>query len=197
MAVALVLRDKIKYSLTLSDFLEGKQKLTYHDLQYGLPEGHYEIIDGEVKEVAPTGFLHGRWEYLIAKVLEKKLGDKGFIAVGEVGILISKEPLRIRGADVIFIAKERLDKEPQGILEIAPDLIIEIISPTNSMSEIDAKIRDYLKIGVKKVILVNPHAGNVTAYSQSGQVEFLRIQDEIVVFGEIKVRLAKEETTSD
>ena len=65
------------------------------------------------------------------------------------------------------------------------------------MSEIDAKVRDYLKIGVKKVILVNPHEGNVTVYSQSGQVEFLRIQDEIVVFGETKVRLAKEETTSD
>ncbi len=183
------LRKEMQPMAASPHFLETKKKLTYHDLQNGLPEGHYEIIDGEVKEVAPTVFLHGKWEYLIAKTLEEQLGDKGFLAVGEVGILISKEPLRIRGADVVFVSKEKLDKEPEDILEIAPDLVIEIVSPANSMSEMELKIRDYLKIGVGKIILIYPLEGNVTVYSHDGQVEFLTLQDEIEVFKGVKVKL--------
>ncbi|GEM_PF-5332869 len=98
MITASSLRKEMQPMVVLPHFLKTKKKLTYHDLQNGLPEGHYEIIDGEVKEVVPTGFLHGKWEGEIYSKLKEVLKNKGFIGEGKVGILISKEPLRIRGA---------------------------------------------------------------------------------------------------
>lgn len=189
MITASALKEEMQAVVASPHILETKKKLTYYDLQNGLPDGHYEIIDGEVKEVTPTGFLHGKWEGEIYSKLKEVLNDKGFLAVGEVGILISKEPLRIRGADVVFVSKEKLDKEPEGILEIAPDLVIEIVSPANTMSEMELKIRDYLKIGVEKIILIYPVEGNVTVYSHDGQIEFLTLEDEIEVFKGVKVKL--------
>jgi len=86
-----------------------KERLTYEEIDK-LPEGSYEIIDGEIVEMAPTGFEHGGIELDIGSFLKKKLKNKGYVAVGEVGILISKNPLRIRGADVVYISKEKTNK---------------------------------------------------------------------------------------
>ncbi|NPA54058.1 MAG: Uma2 family endonuclease, partial [Aquificae bacterium] len=142
-----------------------KKKLTYEDINK-LPEGNYEIIDGEIKEMAPAGFEHGKYEYKFAFFFEKHLKDKGYISVGEVGILISKNPLRIRGADIVYISKKRTKEEPKGILEIPPDLIIEIISPNNTISEMEEKIEDYFSIGVPKVILVDPQTRKVFVHEK-------------------------------
>jgi len=113
-----------------------------------LPDGRYEIIDGERRERAPTGFEHGRLEGRFFEILSRHLRDKGYVAVGEVGILISKQPLRIRAADVVYLSKEKSPQQPKGILEIAPDLVIEIISESNTSWEMNDKVKDYLAIGV-------------------------------------------------
>ncbi|MBK3332167.1 Uma2 family endonuclease [Persephonella atlantica] len=144
-----------------------KRKLTYKDINR-LPEGSYEIIDGDIVEMAPTGFEHGEIELDIGYFLRKKLKDKGYVSSGEVGILISRDPLRIRGADIVYISKERLKEKPKGILEIPPDLIIEIISPNNTVSEMEEKIEDYFKIGVPRVILIDPQTQKVYLY-QNGK----------------------------
>ncbi len=141
------------------------KKLTYKDIK-NLPEGNYEIIDGEIVEMTPTGFEHGYFEGKIFSFLDFHLKNKGYVAVGEVGILISKNPLRIRGADIVYINNKKIKEKPKGILEIAPDLIIEIISPNNTVSEIEEKVEDYLKIGVQKVMLINPQTQKVFIYEK-------------------------------
>ncbi|NPA12573.1 MAG: Uma2 family endonuclease [Aquificae bacterium] len=137
-----------------------RKRLTYKDIN-NLPEGSYEVIDGEIKEMSPAGFLHGKLEGLIFSFLWKKLKDKGYMSVGEVGVLINKDPLRVRGADIVFISKEKVEKEPIGILEVPPDLIIEIVSPSNTLTEMEEKIQDYFSIGVPKVILIDPQTKKV------------------------------------
>ncbi len=110
--------------------------LTYNDID-SLPEGLYEIIDGRIVEVSPTGILHGLLEGEIYRLLYDKLSDKGYILVGEVGVLITKDPLRIRGADIVYISKEKLKSIEKGILKIPPDLIVEIVSPSDSFTAIE------------------------------------------------------------
>lgn len=78
--------------------LAEKQVFTYDDITR-LPEGNYEIIDGERRETIPAGFEHGYLVGNFAELLGKYLKDKGNIAIGEIGILISKNPLWIRAAD--------------------------------------------------------------------------------------------------
>ncbi|MEP9410450.1 MAG: Uma2 family endonuclease [Candidatus Brocadia sp.] len=140
-----------------------KKVYTYDDIN-SLPEGNYEIIDGEMVSVMPAGFRHGEFECMLSEVLRKHLGSKGYVAVGEVGIIITKKPFRLRAADVIYLSKETSPQKPVGMLETPPDLIIEIISEENTAREINDKVRDYLSIGVKRVILIDPFTEIVTVY---------------------------------
>ena len=71
---------------------------------------------------------------------------------------------------MVYISKEKSPEKPKGMLEIAPDLIIEILSDYNTASEINDRVKDYLSIGVKRVILVDPFTETVTVF-QHGKKE--------------------------
>src|SRR3989337_1772466 len=156
--------------------LAKKQIFTYDDIEC-LPEGNYEIMDGERYDMTPTSFEHGDLEGKLYKLLTRHLESKGHIAVGEVGVLISKKPLKIRAADVVYISKKKSPERPKGILEIPPDLIIEIISETNTAWEITDKVKDYLLIGVERILLIEPQTKTASVY-QKGKKEAILYDDE-------------------
>ncbi len=151
-----------------------KKKFTYEDI-HSLPEGNYEIINGERREMTPTGFEHGDLESIFSELLRKHLKEMGYVAVGEVGILISKNPLKLRAADVVYISKKNSPEKPKGVLEIAPDLIIEIISESNTSWELTDKVKDYLSIGVRRVVLVDPQTETISIYEKGKR--------EVVLYG--------------
>jgi len=167
--------------------LETK-KYTYEELN-SLPEGNYEIIDGEMIEMTPTKFMHGKFEFKIAGLLEKHLGNKGYVAVGEVGIIISKNPLRLRAADIVYVSKETSPLEPAGMLEIPPDLIIEIISEDNTLSYLNEKVKDYLSIGVKRVVLVDPSTETVIIFKHGSKAEYHNFDEEFELIDGFSVKL--------
>ncbi len=166
-----------------------RQLFTYQDLDH-LPDGNYEIIDGERHDMTPTGFGHGRLEGIFFGLLTKHYGDKGFVAVGEVGIVISRTPLRIRTADVVYISKQKTPKEPVGLLEIPPELIIEIISESNTAWEMTDKVRDYLTFGVDRVVLVDPITRSGSLY-QKGKKEALlfSFDEEVMLIEGLSIRI--------
>ncbi len=170
--------------------IELKKNLFTYDDVNRLPDDLYEIIDGERRDMTPTGFEHGGIEFNVAYMLKEKLKDKGFIAVGEVGIIIRKNPLRIRAADIIYIAKTKLKVPPKGMLEIPPDLIIEIISPANALWEMTEKVKDYLSFGVERVLLIDPQTKTVSVY-QAGKrdVSLYSFDEEVHFIGDVNVRL--------
>jgi len=169
--------------------LAGKEFFTYEDI-HRLPEGNYEIIDGERREMTPTGFEHGDLEAKLGELLRRYLRDKGYIGVGEVGILINKNPLRLRAADVVYISKKKTPERPRGMLEIPPDLIIEIISESNTASEMTEKVKDFLTFGVERIILVDPLTQTVSLY-QKGKREAILFdfEEEVTLIEGVKVRM--------
>ena len=169
--------------------LAKKQIFTYDDIEC-LPEGNYEIMDGERYDMTPTSFEHGDMEIRLGEFLRRNIKDKGYVAGGEVGVLISKKPLKIRAADVVYISREKSPERPTGILEIPPDLIIEIISESNTAWEITDKVKDYLLIGVERIILIEPKTKTASLY-QKGKREALLYdyEDEIVVLEGLTLRL--------
>lgn len=171
--------------------LTDKQFFTYEDINR-LPEGNYEIIDGERRDMTPTGFEHGDIEARLGEFLRKQLKDKGYAAVGEIGILIAKKPLRLRAADVVYISKEKSPQRPKGILESPPDLIIEIISESNAAWEIMDKVKDYLSIGVERIILIDPLTQTVSLY-QKGKKEAMlyTFDDEFILIENIPLKIKK------
>jgi Uma2 family endonuclease len=164
--------------------------LTYEDITR-LPDGNYEVIDGERRDMTPPGFEHGDWEMRIGEYLRVKLRDSGYVAVGEVGILISRSPLRIRAADVVYISRTKASEKPKGILEIPPDLVVEIVSENNTQSGMMEKVKDYLSIGVSRVVLVDPRSRTVSAY-QKGKNEafFCDFENELILHDGLSLKMA-------
>ena len=169
--------------------LAEKQVFTYDDIT-SLPEGNYEIIDGERHDMTPTGFEHGDLEAGLGELLRKHLKDKGYVAVGEIGVLIKRKPFRLRAADVVYISKEKSPERPKGILEIPPDLIIEIISESNTAWEITDKVKDYLSIGVERIILIDPLTQTVSLY-QKGKKEAIiyNFEEEVALLEGLSIKM--------
>ncbi len=79
--------------------------------------------------------------------------------------------------DVAFISRLRLAALPEGFLDAAPELVVEIISPTDRRRDIRDKISEYFAIGVDRVWLVNPDSCTVLVYRSSSEVKKLKMGD--------------------
>lgn len=131
--------------------------------------------------MAPAGFDHGaiigRLQYLLARhVFEHELG---IVAGAETGFRLSRRPDTVRGADVAFVRTERIPASgrPTGYFEGAPDLAVEVLSPTDTVEEIEEKVDDYLNGGCPLVWVVNPRRKTVTAYRADGDPKVYREND--------------------
>ncbi|QJA06250.1 Uma2 family endonuclease [Thermosulfurimonas marina] len=166
----------------------SRRRYTYRDLLEGrLPSGLYEIVGGEVVRMAPAGFVHGDWEGEVYYRLKQLLGHKGWLAVGEVGLVISKEPLTLRAADIVFLSRERCPERPRGYLEIPPDLVVEIERP--GAGDIHAKLRDYFSFGVSRVLVINPEEKTLALYTSEGRVSFHSTEEEVEVLPGVRLSL--------
>ncbi len=167
-----------------------KEKLlTYEDLG-SIPEG-FEIIEGRLKELAPVGGEHGFLEQKVGRKIDEKLEKEGYVLVGEVGLVISKDPLTVRAADIVYISKRKLKKLPKGMLEIPPDLVVEIISPSNTFEEIEEKVADYMDFGVGRILLIDPGIRKVTLIDEDRRIQIKGFDEEVEVLPGLKLRMSE------
>lgn len=131
--------------------------LTYADY-LGLPEmkARYSIVDGElVMAAAPTPdhqrVVQRTFVRLDSFVHERQLGT---VFLAPLDIVIRRDPLRTRQPDVMFISNARRYIIGQQVIEGGPDLVIEILSPTNTRRELEEKLRDYQSINVREAWIV-------------------------------------------
>ena len=148
--------------------------------------GPCELIDGVIVRLSPTGGIHG----FLESRLDRRLGtfvedtEAGWCLVGEIGIYIRHDPDRIYGADLAFWSRAKLpDGPPSGFIDVAPDLVAEILSPTDSWAELRQKIDDYFSIGVGTLWIVDPAEETVFVYHSASQRTALRTGGTLVGTG--------------
>jgi Uma2 family endonuclease len=141
--------------------------------------GSVELIDGRIIPSSPTGGEHGRVESELAARLREfaRQHKLGWVVAGEAGIYTRRNPDRVRGMDVAFVSYARLPRLPAGFLTVAPELVVEIISPTDRWSAMQTKIEEYLAIGVACVWVVDPAAHSVRVYRASARMTRLENGD--------------------
>jgi len=135
--------------------------------------GPCELIEGRIVPMAPTGDEHGGIEINIGALLQEFVRTRqlGKVRLGEVGIYIQRNPDTVRGADALFISNERYaQKHSSSYLDVAPELVVEILSPHDSWSEVTQKLREYFAIGVLLVWVVDPQARMIYAYRSMTEV---------------------------
>jgi Uma2 family endonuclease len=93
----------------------------------------------------------------------------------ETGFRISEKPPTVRGPDVAFIATSRLPAEvPIGFWTLAPDLAIEVVSPSDRPNDIGLKVVDYLEAGTAEIWVVQPRSRTVVVHRATGDARIVR-----------------------
>ncbi len=131
------------------------------------PDAPYVLIEGElVEEVRPQGRLHGRVLSKLNSILDTKIVDPalGELLVGDVGFLLARNPDTVLAPDLAFVRAERLANAGDGYLPFAPDLAIEVVSPSNTLTEIARKVELYLRHGSSEVWVVRPRERGIVIH---------------------------------
>ena len=130
-----------------------------------------------VREPRPAA-LHGVVVMNVIVLLhEQQKAGRGRV-IAEAGFRLDESPLVLRGPDAAFIVKERLPAAvPEGFWTIPPDLAVEVVSPANSASDIQAKVLDYLNAGVALLWVIDPRSRSVMVYHSRSSVRLLTEQD--------------------
>ncbi len=163
-----------------------KARLTAQDLwKFGEGDTRRELVNGEVVEMSPVGGVHGRVTtricYRLAEHVERHGG--GEVLVGDVGFVLDlpHDRERVRAPDVSFVTTARLPEGrlPLGFLRGAPDLAVEVLSPSDSPGDVHQKVRDYLDAGARLVWVVASEAKTATIYRADASARLLREADHL------------------
>ena len=141
-----------------------------------------ELVEGRLVKKMPTGDEHGAVEIAIAAALHNhvRIAKTGKVRSGEVGIYTRRNPDTTRAADVLYISNERYSqRSSSAFLDVSPAIIVEILSPGDSMPEVLQKLREYFAIGVVLVWLIDPTSKTVLVYRSLTNVRELTVNDEL------------------
>ena len=157
--------------------------LTADDL-LALPRGYgrrYELIRGVLVEKMGTGDPHAMVLVWFTNTLANYVASDGYgdLRVGEPGYLLDLDPDTVRCPDLAWIAPGRIPPDTRGYPNLAPDLAVEVKSPSNSNPEMAAKARMWLSYGSQEVWVADPERVTVTIYRLNDEPQTLGEDDEL------------------
>ena len=156
--------------------------LTADDLLRLYGEGvRGELIRGVLCETMATGHEHGK----IVTKLVIRLGNfveqraLGTLVASDSGVWLERDPDTVREPDIAFTSAEKipLDARITGYAEVAPDLVVEVASPSDSRREVHDKAHMWINHGVRLVWVVQPETLTVDVYRPGGEVATLGEED--------------------
>lgn len=146
-----------------------------------LPDDGYrdEVSRGHLVREPQPGDQHGAITVEMVTILNNWLKEH---PIGKLrthsGFRLSRTPLTIRGPDIAFIRRQRLDTVLESpFFEGAPDLAIEIVSPSNTASDLQEKIAEYMEAGTYAVWVIYPRTRSVVVHDANGEIRMLSRRD--------------------
>jgi len=141
-----------------------------------------ELVKGVVKEATLPHARHGKICMTTGHLM------CGYLDANDIGHMMSNDtfvstgPDSVRGADVCFWSYERLPRGevPEGPIPVAPDLVVEVKSPSDLWTDLFAKVVEYLRAGVRVVVVIDPASATASLYRETGQV-ILHAGDELTL----------------
>lgn len=149
---------------------------------YPIDNARTELVRGRLFVREPAGLEHGD---LAAQILitigsfvrREKLGR---VLAAETGFTLERNPDTVRAPDVAFVRASRWPSEPvTGFAEMAPDLAVEVLSPSESRVRSKQKVEAWLTAGTELVWVVDPKVNEVRVHRADGSVSVLTQNDVI------------------
>jgi Uma2 family endonuclease len=130
--------------------------------------GRCELVRGELTMMSPAGFDHGEMGVAIAAALRAFVRPRrlGKVVGADTGFWIERHPDTIRAPDVAFVRQERLRGRQPGYFDGPPDLAVEIVSPHDRRSDVDANVEQWLAAGAVVVWVVDPARRQVVCHQR-------------------------------
>jgi Uma2 family endonuclease len=151
-----------------------RKLLTADDVWQMGEDAHVELVRGELREMPAGGLRHGGigGEFAVELGMYGRETNSGRVFTSETGVIVSQSPTTLLVPDLIYIKSEHLP-DPAALLrfaEIPPDVVLEILSPSQRFADLVEKAALYLKFGVPLVWLVDPDRKAITAMTPDGSV---------------------------
>lgn len=159
-------------SLTIQDL---EQLQTEH------PDLRMELVQGEIIVMSPSGYESDEVAAEVVRVLGNWVRPRkiGRIAASSAGFKLPNSNLR--APDASFVFAERLRQSPKSFAQLAPDLTVEVKSPSDSLEALRAKIQEFLSLGTIVGILLNPDDRTVEIHRVDQEMVLLRDGDVLTV----------------
>ncbi|MBI4513953.1 MAG: Uma2 family endonuclease [Gemmatimonadetes bacterium] len=157
--------------------------LTAEDLErMSFPDKRVELVEGGLLVREPAGFRHGVVAANLLRLVAAHVEAHGLgvVLAAETGYVLRRRPDTVRDPDVSFVRSERIpDPPPVSFAEFAPDLAAEIVSPSNTRADIEARVRDLLAAGTRLMWVFDPDPETVTIY-RPGRAPEVRTAEEFL-----------------
>lgn len=140
-------------------------------LHLHLPDKRTELVRGVLVVREPAGYNHGRVTINVTLRLGAHLERTGAgqLFAAETGFTLARDPDTVRAADVAFVRRERLlDPDTAGFPDLAPDLVVEVLSPDDRPGAVLAKVADWLTAGARLVWVIDPKRREARVYRRDG-----------------------------
>jgi len=143
--------------------------------------GRCELIRGELIMMLPPGGRHGQLSNTLAFQLTlfvEKTG-KG-VVLGETGFVLTRDPDTVRAPDVAYLMAGR--EIVDGFIEGAPDLAVEVVSPSDRPGYVREKVAEWLEAGAGAVWVVNPRERTVAVHVAGREPRL--VEEDETLFGD-------------
>jgi Uma2 family endonuclease len=140
------------------------------------PNMRSELVRGVLVVREPAGFRHGELTVRLTKAIVSHVDAHGLGSVlpAETGFKLASDPDTVRAPDIAFVRRDRVpDPRPEGFPAIAPDLVVEVLSPRDRPGEVLSKVADWLAAGSSLVWVVDPQRRCARVYRADGSEELV------------------------
>jgi Uma2 family endonuclease len=136
--------------------------------------------------MAPAGHRHGHVAANLLAELTSFVRDRrlGATYAAETGFLLRRHPDTVRAADASFVAQERLDTldmSDEGFFPGAPDLAVEVVSPSETYTSVEEKVTEWLHAGAQVVVVIDPRRRTARLHRPTGEIEVTGADDELTI----------------
>lgn len=138
----------------------------------------WELVDGRLQEVA-TSFKHDQIVIWLGRLMGPYADDIGGLTASQAGFRMSNR--NVRSPDFGFTRYDRFPngEVPDGFAEFAPDLAVEIISPSEEPSDMTRKVGEYFASGARQVWHMYPETLTIKVFRSPSDVTTLEPDDEM------------------
>ena len=144
-------------TITIEEYLNGP-----------VPDPDIEFVDGELRERPMVMSIHGRLQTIIGAWFERHAEEWGVLSAVEVRTRVVAD--RVRLPDIVVDAAGAW---PETLVD-PPLIVLEILSPSESFSDLAEKVRDYRNMGVPNIWIIDPQTRSGWVGAPAGLMEIAR-----------------------